>query len=131
MDGDSSDGDSLYSMEVDSDSSDGDPLCLIKLDRDSGNDDSVDQQSIESIFHQHSGCTAPTNNMHKCSPVKVCVSVLDITHIVGLLILEEVDGEGLRSAHLLSIMDWTPLHIGSEEYHSHDSISATLLLPNR
>ena len=83
------------------------PSDTVQLDGNSGGNDSVDQQSIQSIFHQHSGCTTPTNSMHKCSPVKVCVqvSVLDIEHIRVLLIAGEVEGEGLRSPHLLSITD--------------------------
>ena len=78
-------------------------LCSIEVDGDSGDDDSVDQQKWNNYFFNLTDIQH-TNSIHRCLPVIVCVwtSVLGIKHVGGLLMGE---GEGVRSAHLLSITD--------------------------
>ena len=54
----SSDDDSLFTIEGYSGTGDNDLSNSIKVDGDSSDEDSVDQQTLEPQFHQVSGCRA-------------------------------------------------------------------------
>ena len=87
----SSDEDSLFSIEVDGGNGDNDLSCPINMDGDSSDEDSVDQQTVYDYFIKLAGVQHTDSIIHKGLPVLVCVwtSALGMTHVGGLLMVWE------------------------------------------